>query len=343
MDCAAMEARGELPAAIKFAGGEPRIRWLTLNVAHDVLPCATGGSSSGGLTAMLHFTGRSGGIPECSADVIYGTVDRVNLPGPRIYSIGPQPVDTAILVLPEESGNPDCRNSLLGSIRINRVQIDGFPIGARISMRGDAQVSVLNTELTGNHSGLELVDSNAVVNVFGNRFASKAPGSVSCCTGGGTGMSVRNSADSGGATRLDLRDNSFDVSAGGFDSAWGIRLTRNSGATLVQPVFSNNHFRLSGGELATAVWTHGVSGGLVSDNLVSWLLGSGLFLAITSDNSMNQADRWTIVSTRGLAEAPGSLEHCDIYLSKDTSNTLIGPGQAAVVCDDGVDNIVLPQ
>ncbi len=62
VDCAAMEARGEATAAIKFAGGEPRVRWLTLAVDPTFCPCATGGSY-GGLSAMVHFTGH-GELPQ---------------------------------------------------------------------------------------------------------------------------------------------------------------------------------------------------------------------------------------------------------------------------------------
>jgi hypothetical protein len=341
IDCAAIEARGELPAAIRFAGGEPRIRWLTLVAAYDVLPCASGGSRGGALPAMVHFTGRAGNPPACSADVVYGTIDRVNLEGPRIYSWVPQPVETAILVSPQPSGNPECLNSLLGSVRINRALVDGFPAGSRINMRGDAQVSVLNTNFAGNHYGLELVDSNAVVTVFGNRFASKSPGSYSCCEGGGTGLAVDNLAESGGATRLDVRSNTFEVSSGGFDWAWGIWLRRNPGATSIQPVLVSNHFRLTGGDpSATAVSTHGVSGGLVSD---CSLWGSGQFLVVTSGD-IGQADRWTVVSNRGLAELNMLYpDDADIYLGENSSNALIGPGQSAVVRDEGIDNITLPQ
>jgi hypothetical protein len=83
VDCAAVRARGEATAAIKFIGGEPRIRWLTLSVDPLIWPCVTGGGY-GGLDAMIHFTGRPGTPEACTADVIYGTIDRVNLEGPRI-------------------------------------------------------------------------------------------------------------------------------------------------------------------------------------------------------------------------------------------------------------------
>lgn len=345
VDCAVMEARGELPAVIKFSGGEPRIRWLTLAVAFDSFPCASGGIY-GGLSAMVHFTGQPGPTASCVAEVIFGIIDRVNLEGPRLYYIGPQPIGIGILVAAEESGDPYCRNTLLGSININRSLVDGFSTGARINMRGNAKVSVSNTDFDGNHVGLSIHDANAVVTVFGNRFASKAPGSYSCCESGGTGIRVHNGIVSTGVTHLDIHGNMFNIQSGGFDSSWGIRLLRNYGATAVGSVILNNHFELSGGgDLAVAVSSYGVSGGILSDNLFSsYLQGSGLALYVNSDVT-GEADHWTFVGNRGLADMyrPDLVDVAHVFLGENSSNSLIGPGQAAIVRDEGVNNIVLQQ
>ena len=342
VDCEAIAARGEATAAIKFIGGEPRVRWLTLAVDSNIWPCSQGAGS--GLSAMVHFTGHPATASDCPMDVVYGTIDRVNLEGPGNNQIGPQEVAAGVLAKPEGAGPPDCHQGLLGSIKINRSHIRGFRLGAWLEMRGNAHISVFNSDFDLNHTGLEIDDSNAIVTVFGNRFASKSPGSYSCCEGGGVGMAIQNLADTAGLTRIDVRGNTFNVSSGGFDSAWGIRLTARSAATAVDAVISDNHFQLSGGEpVATAVASHSVSGGLLSDNLITRLQGSGLFFEVTAD-AMGQADRWTVVSNRGLAESHGPyLQHYDIWLGENSSNSLIGPGQAAVVSDGGIDNITLPQ
>jgi hypothetical protein len=346
VDCEAIEARGEATAAIKFIGGEPRVRWLTLAVDGAILPCATGGGDYGGLDAIIHFSGQRGSPASCTAGVVFGTVDRVNLEGPRsYYTHGPQAIYTGVLVSAEESGNSDCRNSLLGSIRINRSLIGGFAAGAWLNLRGNAKVSVLNTDFDDNHTGLRFDDSNAVVTVFGNRFASKAPASSACCGSGGTGISVFNRMASTGVTHLDVYGNTFLVRGGAFESAWGIRLIRNSDATAVGMMISRNHFQLSGDrDLAAAVSSHGVSGGVLSDNLISgYLQGSGHSLSLSAD-VIGEADHWTFVANRGLADMyRPEFGAVDIYLGWNSSNTLIGPGQAAIVRDEGVGNIVLPQ
>jgi hypothetical protein len=242
----------------------------------------------------------------------------------------------------EESGNSDCRNTLLGSININRSLIRGYSAGAWFKLRGYAQVSVLNTDFEGNHTGLRLDDSNALVTIFGNHFASKAPGS-SCCSEGGTGIRVRNEAVSWGITRLDIYGNTFDVGPTAFNSSSGIELTRSSGATAVRPVISGNHFQLTG-DLASAVSSWGVSGGILNDNLLTcYLQQGGLYLSVNAD-TMGEADRWTIMSNKGLADVYWPTpEGADFYLGRNSSNTLVGPDQAAVVRDEGVGNIVLPQ
>jgi hypothetical protein len=345
VDCAAVRARGEATAAIKFIGGEPRIRWLTLSVDPLIWPCVTGGGY-GGLDAMIHFTGRPGTPEACTADVIYGTIDRVNLEGPRIYQVEPKPMYTGILTAAEDSGGSTCMNSLLGSVRINRSFIKGFPTGAWLKLRGNAQASVLNNDFDGNYVGLRLDDSNAVVTVFGNRFASKAPGSYSCCESGGTGIGIYNQFVSTGVTHLDIYGNTFDIWSGGFDSSWGIRLTRNPGATSVGLVVTRNHFQLSGGgNLAAAISSHGVSGGVLTDNFFSsYLQGSGLSLYLNAD-VMGEADHWTFVGNRGLADmySPDPVDFEHIFLGRNSSNALIGPGQAAIIRDEGVNNTVLPQ
>jgi hypothetical protein len=344
VDCAASAARGEATAAMKFIGGEPRIRWLTLSVGSNIWPCATG-EIYGGLDAMIHFTGRRGS-EACTTAVIYGTIDRVNLEGPRIYGLEPKPMYTGVLTDAEQSGDPGCRNTLLGSIRINRSLIRGFSTGAWLNLRGNAQVNVLNTDFDGNFVGLRLDDSNALVTIFGNRFASKAPGSYSCCESGGVGIGVYNQIVSTGLTHFDIYGNVFEIRSGGFDSSWGIRLLRNPGATSVGLVATRNHFQLSGGgNLAEAVSSHGVSGGILSDNLFSsYLQGSGLALSVNAD-FLGEADHWTFVGNRGLADMyiPDVVNNAHVFLGVNSSNALIGPGQAAIIRDEGVRNTLLPQ
>jgi len=342
VDCAASETRGETTAIIKFIGGEPRLRWLTLITDPNVWACAQGEYI--GLGAMVHFTGRQGAAPDCPADVVYGTIDRVTLEGPRNYDMTPQTIRTGLLTEAEGAGSPDCRGNLLGSVKINRSRIGGFSTGASLEMRGNAQISVFSSDFDGNHTGLRLADSNAVVTLFGNRFASSAPGSYDCCRGGGTGIAVDNRVDSTGATRLDVRGNTFNVTSGGNDYAWGLRLNGASGATAVNVVISNNRFDLSGGgDMAMAVSSLGVSGGLLSDNLTVGYLGGGLFFTLNAEQ-LGDADHWTVVANSGLAEMYGPYpDYYDIYLGANSSNTLIGPGQAAMVRDEGVDNITLLQ
>jgi hypothetical protein len=107
---------------------------------------------------------------------------------------------------------------------------------------------------------------------------------------------------------------------------------------------SDNRFQLSGGEILTGISSYGVSGGIVSANRISSYMQTGGVFFDMNSGVMGEADHWTVVSNRGLADVQSwDPEAADIYLGANSSHVLIGPGQAAVVRDEGVENIVLPQ
>ena len=73
-------------SAITFAGGEPRIRWLSLVWGNIMEPCTESSRSVGELTTLLHLTGVSGDPSSCSSVVISAVIDRVALDGPGFIS-----------------------------------------------------------------------------------------------------------------------------------------------------------------------------------------------------------------------------------------------------------------
>ena len=53
---------------------------------------------------------------------------------------------------------------------------------------------------------------------------------------------------------------------------------------------------------------------------------------------------WTITANLGLAEFESvDLWEGDIRLDESTSDCIVGPGQGAIVIDNGVNNTILPQ
>lgn len=319
--------------AIKFAGGEPRMRWLTVGMPREGFPYC--------LTAVVHFTGVTDRSVPCSYDVIYATIDRVALEGAEPYQDldPPWAFYNGILVSPEDSDDPSCHNELVGTFKLNRSVIDGFHIGVSIqTLRGGAQIGVYKSTFDGNHTGLHIEDADATVTVSENHFASIDAGTNSgSCHAEAKSMVLANSEDvSPGITRLDVHGNTFDVRTRWPCYSHGLLILQYSAQAILRPVISNNYFRLTrelGGGL---VGSSGVSGGVLNSNRINVTGRPGMGATFYIQNGAD----WTIVLNEGFEH---TAEEIDIALGTNTSNILIGPGQGATVKDEGTNNIVLPQ
>jgi hypothetical protein len=318
---------------IEFAGGEPRLRWLTVEMKYRFF------CSKGLLSSIVHFTGVSSSATSCSYDVIYATIDRVALEGPGYDDIPPWDVDSGILVSPAESENPGCRDGLVGSFKLNRSVVTGFRVGAKIQLlRGGAYIGVYKSSFDGNHTGLYIEDANATVTVSENHFASTGAGTNISCAAVPTAMLVSaNSEDvSPGITRLDIHGNFFDVHGRWPCYASGLGLSQESDQTILSPVISNNYFQLTREFFDSLVGSTGVSGGVLNGNRVDVTGHADEIATFHIQNGTN----WTVVLNKGFEH---TAEQIDIGLGTSTSNILIGPGQGATVKDEGNNNIVLPQ
>jgi hypothetical protein len=328
---------GYAPSAITFEGGEPRIRWLHLVWEPGVQPCIGG---SGWLGSLLNFTGGTGDESSCVTDVIYATVDRVTLDGPARGSADAPDFTSGVKAWARDGASPDCRNLLLGTLRVNRSRISQFGTGIGLSMEGGAQAGIFRNILDGNHSGLFVSNSNATVIVAGNHFSSVPMETPSSCHGAGVGINVTNWRPQQGSVRLDVHSNVFDVSQGGWCSGFGVWMTREPEAPGVAVVISDSWFALSGHDPGvTGIQALGVAGAVVSGNAFRIQSGGNQALYLGSRNAAD-ATAWTVVSNSGLETPVNSV---DIVLGEGTNQALIGPGQGADVRDNGYDNTVLPQ
>jgi len=328
---------GSGSSAITFEAGEPRIRWLHLVWDPGVQPCTEGG---GWLGSLIKFTGRAGDETSCVNDVVYATVDRVTLDGPATGWPDVSDFTSGVLAWPRDSASPDCRNSLLGTLRVNKSRISHFGTGIGLSMEGGAQAGFFQNILAENHRGLAVTNSNATVVVDGNHFASTAVETPSSCHGSAVGLDVTNWRTQPGLVRLDVHSNVFEVSQGAWCTGFGVWMTREPEASGVGMILSNNRFVLSGRDIgATGIQAVGVSGAVVSGNAFEIQSGGDVALFLGTRND-SEAKEWTVVSNTGL-ETP--VNGVDIVLGEGTHRVLVGPGQGADVMDDGYDNTVLPQ
>jgi hypothetical protein len=325
------DCRG-VSGAIKFAGGEPRMRWLTVGMPREGFPYCP--------TAVVHFTGVTNRSGPCSYDVIYATIDRVALEGAEPYQNLDPPWDfhNGILVSPEDSDDPSCHNELVGTFKLNRSDIDGFDVGVSIqTLRGGAQIGVYKSTFDGNHTGLHIEDADATITVSENHFASIDAGTNSgSCWANAISMHVANSEDvSPGITRLDIHGNTFDV-RGRWPCNWLGLIIQGRAQAILRPVISNNYFRLTGDYGGGLVGSSGVSGGVLNSNRINVTGRPGMGARLT----IHDGTDWTIVLNEGFEH---TAEEIDIALGTNTMNILIGPGQGATVKDEGTNNIILPQ
>jgi len=339
-------------SVITFAGGEPRIRWLSLVWGWFMEPCTETSRSAGELATLLHLTGVSADASSCNSGVISAVIDRVALEGPGFISGVSH--STAVKVGPTV-GDSACRNALLGSFKLNRSEIHSFDVAMSLRMRGGATIGIHRNDFINNGLGLVIVDSAATVTVAENRFENIFPRStLNICRGFGAGILVANSELYSAVTRMDIHGNNFHVFDDDTCPGRGLALVQGPGTAAVSIAVSNNQFSLdwTGIHLhgAYAIDSQGVSGAVISDNQFAFdqELGSDFATSIR----VNAADTdgvsgWTIVMNHwyGLNHWYGPYDDnwADIILGDNVSNSLVGPGQGAVVTDYGYDNMVLPQ
>ena len=322
IDCTAMADAGLVPSVFKFVNGEPRIRFMTIKAGHA---CA---GEETRLQYLIHFTGEPAFTENCDNDIIFGVIDRVKLErlsfpaGPRI----------GVTASPEGAFFDTCKNTLLGTLKINRSTIVNFSIGVLTKMKAGAQVDINFNEFSGNRIAIVLLESNQNTTITTNTISGEATPER-----GFAGILVATqSADAPNKTRMVVDNNVFNIDANG-RSAYAILVEEPFGFTVnVSSVVSNNSFNLSG-DTGSGIVFAGVSNATVSANRFN---GSGV-LAVNAGGTATVTG-WTITANKGLATFDSS-SGADIILNASTSEFFIGANQGALINDMGSDNTVLPQ
>lgn len=338
VDCyLGMEFVGLTSAVIKFVKGEPRIRFLTIRVDR---PC----SSTGAIDSILHFTGASAQSDNCDNDVIFGVADRIVLEKTE-NPIGPSWVKTGILVSAEGNQLGGCKDTLLGTFKLNRSTISNIATGIKTTMKSGAQVDInfneffsntsLTSSLTTNHS-IWLQDTNQNTTITSNHFSGESrPGDP-------YGYVYRaifvdtNSMDAPTTTRVVIHNNQFNVKSVPEAYAMAILLQQTGRIANISSVVTNNEFKLSGNR-TFGVWGYDTSNMHVSANRFT---GEGY--AAIGFSGVSPVAGCTVTANTGLATF-NTGSGADVRLDSNTSECIVGPGQGATFQDDGTDNTVLPQ
>ena len=320
VDCAGMELAGTYASAIQFREGSPRIQNMTM-VAEAF--CSNEGEYK---AIAIEFTGQPTGTDDCSNDVIFGVVDRITLrsEGESLNGIQAAPAGYSL---------GECKQTLLGTLKINRSEVDGFRAGLITSMRGGAQVDVNYNTFTNNFTDAMFVDSNQVTYVVGNKFFGTPPADDSGYIAVVIGTT---SEDAPAQSKFVVTGNTFDIDATDYTNAYGVYFEQQTKVADLTALVVANTFKLSGGR-TYGVGEAGVNAGVISKNTFRGDAGAGILLGRGTNNPSKD---WTITANTGLS----GLESvdADIFLGEKATGAIVGPGQNAQIVDTGTSNTILP-
>ncbi len=320
--CSTMQDQGLTPAAIKFVRGEPRLRFMTIKAAN---PCISGDP----LQHLIHFTGLDANDSNCKNDVVFGAIDRVNLVGPGRET----GILSAIAVTPEAMVLGGCKDTLLGTFKLNRSEISDFSTGISTAMRAGAQVDVNFSAFTDNSTAIVLADSNQSTTIISNEINSENTNLANAAAYGVVITTVGAAAPS--KTRVVINNNKFifSDSVGNSGSAIAAGLF-NTSVQDVSISITNNKFTLAGGQLI-AISGNDINNAAISANNFA---GNGLYGILADSVNTQGVSGWTITANSGFL---GFTSLSDVLLGSGTSQMIIGPDQGAVTDDQGTENTIL--
>ena len=327
IECIAMNDAGRLSAAIKFVKGEPRIRFMTIRAEAS---CKKGD----GPETILHFTGDPTGTANCGNDVIFAAVDRVVIDGIG-FEFGPF---AAVEASAEGRILGGCKQTLLGTFKLNRSTVQNIRAGLITSMRSGAQVDVNFNEFRGNSQAVNLFDTNQNTTITTNKFFGD-----NTFLGDYIAVYANNYTKTPPPTsRMVVHNNEFNI-ASTFTKYWSYAVLvafdifgSEDIISNISSVISNNRFNLDGDNVY-GVRIKDISNAHVSANR---FIGKGRRAIYVSGKTAMTG--WTITANTGFAKFT-PFKPQDIRLGYTTSLFIVGSGQGASVRDDGQNNQVLPQ
>lgn len=318
---------GAMGVALEFRVGTASVRNMTLSVDS---PCGDGGSAS----VIAYYTNPN----QCSKRTTFGNVDRVVING-----TGTSGLDAVTGVLMEAA--PGCTASnqrILGTLKVNRSEMNELDFGVISSVAGGGQVDVNYNTFSMIGLPLTIVDAAQSTTVLSNTFNfNDVPGYPAGTGLGTTAVFIASTSNSPASNSTTLKNNKFK-DAGASSSGYGI-LAGQQGKSISHTMlvsantFTGNSNSTDGAGLA-AIDT---KNGLVSGNTFSGVAGSWVDLrsGSTADGYVGgDVTGWAIVAN-GFS---GSQATTDVVLGTRTSGVIVGKGQDLPTVDDQTgDNDVL--
>ncbi len=226
-----------------------------------------------------------------------------------------------------------CKDTLLGTFKLNQSFISNVTVAVQTAMRSGAQVDINFNHFLQNLVAVVIINSSQSTTVTANTFDIDEAAPV-IDYAAGIVLSVTK-ADAPPNTRLVIHNNKFNLS----DSA-DLPLDAISVAVFDGPyqtvslAVTNNTFNLFGENIA-GVWGVDIDNGAVSANLFNGFGWSAV--TVLAENLLTISD-WTITANKGLLNF--TANKADIEIGYDVLQTIVGP-QNATVSDLGTGSSLL--
>jgi len=200
VDCGVTDA-----SALAFFTGAPTITKMTI----------TAGDLCGGTGEQASVVGFYSNPENCGNRTAFGNVDRVAIQG-----LGGEAVDLVNGVVMTNSGQ--CDNKILGTLKVNRSDIDGLAFGVISSIGGAGQVDVNFNVFSNMGTSIVMANANQGSSIAGNTVAYNDVVDYAGTVGlGAVGVLVGGDANSPSSNLSSLKNNQF-VNGGASDTGIGI-------------------------------------------------------------------------------------------------------------------------
>lgn len=325
LDCAAqLDAGYALSAALRFVSGDVTVARMTLGANN---PCVDEGVL--GNFTLVHFTGATA-AEGCGSNTVHGMLDRATLVSTVSASDQPQFVAGVAA-----TSVPDCEQPVLGTLKVNRSMFGGLTFAVRPELRGSGQVDINFNDFVNNYTDVASDNSGQLMTVQSNSLLKTDEGDFNHIA-----ISVTSTlADAPRQTRLVVYRNKFEIA-----QASDLNLLAFAvGAVSVPPAqtsislaVTENEFSITGGDLTvlSGVFLNGVSGANIANNTFSGAGGytvGGLPVAIIGNDTSVTGNDFS-----GFLSLPYNVQ-----ITEESTGNIVGPGQGAVVLDQGTGNYVL--
>ncbi|MGD2008237.1 MAG: hypothetical protein PVJ95_08200 [Cellvibrionales bacterium] len=200
VDCGVPDA-----SALAFYVGAPTINKMTISA----------GELCGGTGEQASVIGFYSNAASCDSRTAFGNVDRVVIQGP-----GSDATDLINGVVMTNSGQ--CDSKVLGTLKVNRSEIDGLAFGVISSIGGAGQVDVNFNTFTNMGTSIVMANANQGSSIAGNTVAFNDAADYAATAGlGSVGVLIGGDANSPSSNLSSLKNNKF-TNGGATESGVGI-------------------------------------------------------------------------------------------------------------------------